>query len=377
MIKMNNILKKVCCRLEKFFALLLLFLLLEPCAYSKETITIKDLANRDVAIPKEVERVVPLSSSLRYIVYLQVFEKVVGIEGLEKEKVMRGNPATGKAYWLAIKDRLHGIPSIGEGGPGKLPDFERLISVKPDVVITYEPENAQLIQLKTRIPAIVIHYAGTQGFQVEDIQSTISFLGKLLNRETRAEELNKYIQGTVDDLKARTKDTQRSKIYIGGVGARGPHGITSTEAQYPPTMWLNVNNLADETGLRGHVFIDKEKLLSWNPDYIFIDVGGINLIKDDYLKNKEFYKQIMTNREGKVYSVFPYNFYRTNLEIMFANSYFIGKIVYPNRFKDVDPIEKAREIFRQFLGVDVFDDLSKSYDGYKQIILDEKGITFR
>ncbi len=218
-------------------------------------------------------------------------KKIAGIEGVEKHSVMRGNPATGKAYWLAIKNKVQNIPSIGEGGPGKLPDFEKLIMVKPDLVITFEVDNAELIQKKTGIPVVVIQYAGTEGFRIEDIQNTFTFLGKILDREKRAEEINRYIQQMVDDLKKEQLIQKKPTVYVGAISARGAHGITSSEAQYPPLQWLNVINVVDETGRKGHVFIDKEKLLVWNPDYLFIDTAGISLVNDDYLKNKEFYKK--------------------------------------------------------------------------------------
>ncbi|MCS7215683.1 MAG: iron ABC transporter substrate-binding protein [Thermodesulfovibrio sp.] len=356
------------------FSILLIFAF-TTTPYAQEMITITDMAGRKVKIPKKVEKIVALSGSLRYIVYLQAFDKVVGIEGVEKQKVIQGNPAMGKAYWLAIKDKIQDIPSIGEGGPGKLPDFEKLISVKPDLVITFEVDNAKWIQAKTGIPVVVVQYAGTEGFKIEDIQTSLTFLGRILNKEKRAERLNKLIQQYIEDIKKRTRNSHKPSVYIGAISARGAHGITSSESYYPPLQWLNVKNVVDETRRKGHVFIDKEKLLAWNPEYLFIDTAGIRLVNDDYLKNKEFYKKLKAVNEGKVYSVFPYNFYRTNLEILFANAYFIGKVVYPDRFKDIEPQKKASEIFKNFLEVDVYNDLKKSFQGYGKVEFKESGIT--
>lgn len=362
-------------RVKKIIFSLFLILVSSIPVHAKELIKITDMAGREVLIPKKVERIVALSGSLRYVVYLQAFDKVVGIEGVEKQRVMRGNPSVGKAYWLAIRDKVEKIPTIGEGGPGKLPELEKLISVKPDVVITFESENAQLIQSKTGIPVLVIKYAGTEGFTVEDIQSMFSFLGRILGRERRAEELNKFITQCVEDLKRRTAKVERRKVYIGAISARGSHGITSTEADYQPLKWLNVINVVDEIGKRGHLFIDKEKLIQWNPDYIFIDTGGINLVNEDYLKNKEFYRKLKAVNEGKVYTLFPNNFYRTNLEIMIANAYFIGKIVYPQNFKDIDIRKKAKEIFEKFLGRDVYDELRSGFKGYGKVQFSHSGIS--
>ncbi len=361
--------------MKKPLMTLIFLLIMTASVHAKELITIKDMADRDVRIPKNVQRIVALSASLRYIVYLQAFDKVVGIEGVEKQRVMRGNPATGKAYWLAIKDKVHDIESVGEGGPGKLPDFERLISVRPDIVITFEVDNAQLIQNKTGIPTVVVNYAGTEGFRIEDIQKAFSFLGTLLGRENRAEELNRYLQQMISDLERRTKGQRKTYVYIGAISARGAHGITSSEANYPPLKWLGVNNVVDETGKKGHVFIDREKLLQWDPEYIFIDTGGINMVNQDYNRQKEFYKMLKAVNKGRVNTIMPFNFYRTNLELLMSNAYFIGKTVYPDRFKDIDIEQKTRDILKMFLSVDVYDDLRSSFKGYERVKFTNSGIT--
>ncbi len=98
--------------------------------------------------------------------------------------------------------------------------FERLISVKPDLIITFKVENARLIQGKTGIPTVVVNYAGTQGFEIEEIQLAFSFLGKILDKEKRAEELKKYIQQMVDDLKRRTEGVRRQRVYVGAISAQ-------------------------------------------------------------------------------------------------------------------------------------------------------------
>ncbi|GLI52464.1 iron ABC transporter substrate-binding protein [Thermodesulfovibrio yellowstonii] len=360
--------------MRKFLFLIFLLLCFSP-AHAKDMIKITDMAGREVLIPKKIERIVALSGSVRYVIYLQAFDKLVGIEGVEKQRVMRGNPSTGKAYWLAIKDKVEKIPSIGEGGPGKLPDFEKLISVRPDIVITFEVDNAQLIQSKTGIPVIVLKYAGTEGFRIEDIKHTFSFLGRVLGREKRAEELNRFISQCVEDLSRRTSKSKRVSVYVGAISARGSHGITSTEADYPPLKWLNVRNVADETGKRGHIFIDKEMILRWNPDYVFIDTGGLSLVNEDYIKNREFYKKLKAVAQGKVYTLFPNNFYRTNLEIMIVNAYFIGKVVYPQNFKDVEPRKKAKEVFEKFLGRDIYDELRSGFKGYGKVEFKDTRLT--
>jgi len=337
-------------------------------SFGKELVPITDMTGRKVYVPKKVERIVALHGSLRYVVYLQAFEKVVGVEEIEKRGSMKGGPSVGKAYWNVIKEKVRRLPSIGEGGPGKLPDFERLLEVRPELVLTFERELADLIQEKTGIPVLVLDYAGTKGIDLERVMETINFLGKVLGKEKRASELNAYIRSLLKELEQRTQGISLGpRVYVGGISMRGHQNFLSTEADFPPFKWLKAKNVADETRKKGHLFIDRESLFKWGPDFIFIDVNGLPLIKEDYLKNPDFYHHLKAVRNGRVYTIFPINFYRTNLEILFANTFFMGKILYPERFKELNPEKKAREIFVKFLGKDIFDDLKGVYPGYEKL----------
>ena len=79
-------------RIVLIFTLLFLF----SQANAKELITVKDMLGRQVSIPKKVERIVALNATLRYVVYLQAFDKVVGVEDVKKRNLMKGNVAVGK-----------------------------------------------------------------------------------------------------------------------------------------------------------------------------------------------------------------------------------------------------------------------------------------
>ena len=51
----------------------------------------------------------------------------------------------------------------------------------------------------------------------------------------------------------------------------------------------------------------------------------------------------------------------SNVEIPIANAYYIGSLLYPEEFEDVDFKTKANEIFTYFLGTD---DHYGSLEGY-------------
>lgn len=343
-------------------------------ADTKDRVVITDMAGRKVSIPKRIERVVPLGGALRFIVYMQAFDKVVGIEAFEKKN--KDNPA--RPYSLAIADKVDQIPAIGEGGPGdKLPDFEKVMAVRPDVIIAMglDMSVVETIAQKTGIPVIVLSYGGTGVLDFGLAVDSLRMLGRLLGKEKRAEELASFVNGIRDDLHKRTfRVTQKPSVYVGAVSYRGSHGITSTQGDYMPLKWINGNNIADEIKKTGHLFLDKEKILDWNPDIIFIDMGGVNMVRDDYQKNPDFYRKLKAVNKKTVFSILPFNYYHTNIEIALANAYYMGKVIYPSRFKDIDPAKKADEIFKVFVGVEAYNRLKKDYHGFGRVSFNTDGI---
>ena len=268
--------------------------------------TITDSVGRSVAIPTNVKRIVPLGGALRFATYLQGLDLVVGVEALEK-KPLDG----GRLYGLAVADKLKNLPVIGEGGPGgKLPDFEQLIAVHPDLIVAVGLDKAQMetIQDKTGIPALLLGTGAMAALDLTTIKESLTLLGSVIGRSERATTLATYIGELEGDLARRTtSQSTRPTAYVGAIGFRGKHGITSTESHYAPLTWVNGNNVTDSLDQPGHAFIDQEKLLLWNPDFIFLDAGGLDMVKDDYAKDPAFYAALKAVGAGRVFVVPPYN----------------------------------------------------------------------
>ena len=50
------------------------------------------------------------------------------------------------------------------------------------------------------------------------------------------------------------------------------------------------------------IHIYPEQVLAWDPDIIFIDFNGMDLISEDYASNPDFYNALTAVQEGRVYS---------------------------------------------------------------------------
>ena len=120
------------------------------------------------------------------------------------------------------------------------------------------------------------------------------------------------------------------------------------------------------------VEIDKEKILKWNPDFIFIDLASIDLIQNDYNQNKDYYKSLKAFKNENVYAQLPFVWCNVNVDTAMANAYYVGKIVYPEKFQDIDPIAKTNEIYKFLVGKPVYDEVAKTdFGGFQKITLED------
>jgi iron complex transport system substrate-binding protein len=333
-----------------------------------ESITVTDLAGRQVEIDMPVEKVTAIGpGALRLVCYTGDADKVVGIENMEKQW------GTGRPYIMAHPELLE-LPVIGQGGPDSTPDPEMLISVDPDVIfVAYLVDTAKAneLQSKTGIPVVVLSYGDLGTFDVEVFES-LRLVGEITGNTQRADDVASYIKDCQDDLKDRTMgipDAEKPTVYVGGLGMKGTHGIESTQGGFPPLDAINALNVVDETGTDGSVMIDKEQLLEWNPDIIFIDEGGYGMVVEDYKSNPGLYNSLQAVQEGSFYGYLPFNYYTTNIDTAVADSYFMGKIVFPDAFRDVDPVEKANEIYEFLLGEASYEQMAKDFGGFIQLDL--------
>lgn len=286
---------------------------------------------------------------------------------------MEKDSPIGRPYLLA-NPSLASLPVIGPGGPNNAPDPEKILAVKPDVIFsTYITDKASVdeLQTKTGIPVVALSYGKVSTFDPY-VNSSLKLIGDIMGQDKKAQELIAYMEKCKQDLDFRTKnipDSKKPSVYVGALGARGTHGIESTQGKYSLFEAVNAKNVVDETGKTGTMMIDKEKLIQWNPDIIFIDKAGYSMVQQEYKKNPEFYNALSAVKKGELYSQLPYNYYTTNIDTAIADAYYIGKVLYPEQFRDIEPEKKADEIYQFFLCKPLYSQMAKDFGEFKKLTL--------
>ena len=144
---------------------------------------------------------------------------------------------------------------------------------------------------------------------------------------------------------------------------------------YPVFQILSANDVAREvagqTGASG-VMVDREQILTWDPEIIFFDSGSMELLRTDYAENPGYFQQLQAVREGRLYQWPNSTWHWSNVEIPLVSAYYTGTLLYPEAFADVDFEAKASEIFDFFLGQpDYLRVLEAAGAGYGSVTLGE------
>ena len=312
----------------------------------EKELTLVDQADRAVTVPRPVERVVTLAPQpLRDAVIIGAADKVIGIDSLSARYA-------GKLFCVQAHPELLDLPTVGDY---KEPNVEAILELKPDVVFAYanDPEQADTIQEKTGIPAVCLKGVWiVEPAEFGKVYESLRIAGKVLGKEDRAEWLNSYVEDKLDRIRKITNEIpeeEKPKVY-----ALVWCGITNTMI-YAPIEWAGGNNVAKEY-LLSHGLesaqIDPEQVIIWNPDVIF---GGLKGDFDEcvaqLLETHRGLELTKAVKEGRVYSVFGPMFSRDLIQLV-AETYYMAKLLHPDKFQDLDVEKEANRMFKEVYGAD-------------------------
>lgn len=330
---------------------------------------IVDMLGREVEIPNEVQRIVPLGNATRLGVYLQVQDRFVTINqgDLSESPFM--------AYGWANHDAWTSLPVAASGGYGVFHP-EVILEADPDVILcTYEADIVASIEEQTGIPVVAVAQGQLFG---EDYIQSLRILGDVCGVPERAEAIAAFIESCLADLNARTADIadDTKPLSLGAAATfRGGHGISGVYVDFPVFDAVHARDAA--AGLEHQPFdtgveVDKEQILDWNPEILFLDAGNLGLVRTEYAEDPAYFAQIAAVQNGAVYQLPNSTDNYTNVEIPLVNAYYVGSILYPDAFADVDFEAKAAEIFEFFLGrPDYLNVLKEAGLGYQPVSLEE------
>ena len=345
-------------------------------------VTVTDMIGREVAvIPGSYKSVVCIGAgALRMYSYIGDVALLGGVEDIDNT-TLEDRPkmfdAVARPYVLAFGDIFNTLPSCGVGGPqAQTAEAEKILSCNPDIVISeYEDvEKEDALQEQLGVPVITLK-AGSKGVFDDAFAGSMELLGKVFDREEKAQTLVEFVKSEAAEISSRTAsiaDEDKPSVYICGLGNWGTTNHLMTAENYVSFQVANVKNVLSGTGIQGIGPIEAEKFVEIgdSTDIMIIDAAAVKNIKPLYQEDPTMFDTCKAWKNGEVYLEMAYNAYYTNFEIALINTWFIAKTVYPEQFQDIDLTAKTNEVTKAFLGQELAEQIfacPSSFGGYQKI----------
>lgn len=347
-----------------------------------ETVTVTDMIGRELELtPGSYQRVVCIGAgALRLYSYVGDVSLLCGVEDIdnttlsERPQMFDG---VARPYVMVYGETFAALPSCGVGGPNaQAAEAEKILSCTPDIIVSeYEDtDKADALQQQTGVPVVTLR-TDVDGVFSDDFRGSITLLGKIFGKETRAAELLSFVESETAELGRRTADIAedaKPSVYVCGLGNWGTTNHLMTVQDYSTFRVAHIKNAVSGLSASGIQPIEAEKFtaLGADMDIMLIDAAAVKNIKPLYAEDSGMFDSCKAWQNGQVYLEMAYNAYYTNYEIALANAWFAAKCAYPDQFADTDMTEKLNEITGAFLGKGIAEDIYRmpnSFGGYQQI----------
>jgi iron complex transport system substrate-binding protein len=322
---------------------------------------VEDATGRTVEIPGRVEEIVAVGPGmLNLVAYLDAVDMLAGVE--EPEHTWAKNIP----YNIANPE-LQDLPVVG---PHKGGDPELIVDADPDLVVaTYFPAgDATDLQSKIDRPVVVVKAQSRPLHRLEAAYRDLEFLANIIGKSERAGEVVDFFESeraNLDELSADIPEDERPDAYFAGRSDSGGAGATSTQHPFAPFAFVNVANAAD--AIEGHASVNEEKLLTWDPEVIFVSGSNDDRVMDALSQGQ--YANLTAVEEGNLHRLLPTRFYGNLYGNVLADAYYVGSVLYPDAFAGIDPVAKADEIYKTLLGAKIYDEVAENFGGFERLSL--------
>ncbi|KPU83110.1 hypothetical protein JI57_02420 [Psychromonas sp. PRT-SC03] len=284
---------------------------------------------------------------------LDALNKVVGIQKSWQKQL-------GKSY-LRLAPSLINIPT-----PGDLTqvNIESLLAIHPQVVFVanYAPEE-MIKQIQDEgIPVIAISLRHAPKSELNKLNPVlkddtyaydqglidgITLIADVVDRQAQGRALIKAVfaqQKQLNALISKIPKSQRLRIYIANPDLSTYGAGKYTEVMLERSSGINV---AAKT-LKGYQQVAIEKILTWNPQVIFVQHRFVDVI-DEIQKDANF-KWVDARRNKRIYLMPEYvkAWGYPMPEAIALGEWWMAKMLYPQQFKNVDLDAKVQAYYQKF-----------------------------
>jgi len=194
--------------------------------------------------------------------------------------------------------------TIQEVGGYVDPNYEAIISLKPDLVILL-PEQEKV---KHYLDELKINHLTVDNKTISDIKSTIKTIGDTCSAEDSAKNLLLNINATIEKIKNKTAELKKPKVIISigrtpGINELKDIYIAGKNTSYDELISIAGGQNAFENPNITYPMISAEGLIHLNPDIIFdfiVNLEKNNLDREQVLKDWKTIKSVEAVKYNRV-----------------------------------------------------------------------------
>lgn len=320
---------------------------------------ITDMAGRTVQIPASVGNVVATSPPMTTVIYMIAPEKLTGVNFQWDDDELKYVPS-----------QYANLPVVGGWYGTQDGNYEEFIASEPDMVIESIDErgDGDLNTVNERqnkfgeIPVVAVN----DTTDVEKIDGSITFIGKVLGAEDNAKKLTDFNDKYLNEVHQKSAQiTDKKTVYY----AEGNDGLQTNPSNSTHGQLIdlvggeNVANSLAQGNTTSGIQVSMEQIIKWNPDVIITTspefyakiYNDSNWASIDAVKNHEVYLSPQS----------PFKWFDRPIGAnMIIGVPWTAKCIYPDQYDDIDLVLTTQEFYSDFYHVDL------SKDEAKQILLD-------
>jgi len=225
--------------------------------------------NQYNSISKTPRYAVLFPMALPFCFMLKVQDGIVGYPGMNRKAIpfFAGN--------LILKEDPNFINKTVDIGNPHVTNLETIESLKPSLVITapFGIYNEKLNHMGIKTFAFCGQFCG-----VKSLLSDVNELGKLLNHQQDAKEIEDFYKQSINYVKLHIQNIKRKPkvLYLTQEGPSGKSltaggGFTKLDSELI-SIAGGIDVAKDVNGMFGQ--ISTEDIIKWDPDFIFVGAGG-------------------------------------------------------------------------------------------------------
>lgn len=280
----------------------------------------------------------------RIVILLSLLILPVSLEAETPRRIISLAPSiTESLYYLGAEEELVGVSSYCNYpasacrkevvGTLTSPNIEKIFSLSPDLVLAVEGLNrAQSIEkLKSLGLRVEVLDAGES---FGDVAKSFIRLGRLIDKEEKAEEIVEQVNEQIKSINDRLKGRRRPEVFW-QVGARPLIGAGGKSFANEFIRYGGGENIFSDTAAR-YPRLSREEVLSRNPQIIILVTMGDMTEKEKAYWQK--FKDLSAAKAGRIYIVDADKVCRPTPVSFLAGLKKITTLFHPEIFKEEEEL---------------------------------------